>query len=796
MARLVGRDPEELERVADQYEELVDDAIDRTIRGAAGSLGRIVVADASAAAASADDLNGIPAYWAMLVDELLLPDLLAAYLGGAESLAAGLREVFDLELPTTLTTAAESWVAGSRNRLTGIVDELWMYVREELVLGIRNGESIDDLAKRVREAAQLSKPRAKVTARTEVVSASNAGSLETVRALGFVGIKEWLTTHDSRTRPTHVSAGGQRVDLSAPFQVGATYLDFPGDPSGPADEVINCRCSMAFDVEEVENSPASDTITASTVAQVEEDSMPWHVVEDSADCPDSSPWAVVKDEDGSVEGCHDSLEEAQAQLAALYANEVDEVDAVVVAGRNTAAWEGVLVVEGTPTGDGRQFAAGSLSWADLPIPLRWQKEDSHGGMQVNGVVNIGRIDEITRSGNELRGRGVIDLDSADGREAHRRMGTREDPGFLAGVSIDADDPEDPAGNDIEFVYPEDCDLDEDGAVEIDFDAELDDLDGSCLWPELMIMHSGRIRAATMVDLPAFVEAQLYLVGDTVAGETGTDGEAPIVPLEAEMETITVADTVEAITAAAHTIVIPDLPEPEWFNEPVDMPTSGALTVTDEGRVYGYLAPKNVAHRAFKDRRVEVPMGKVDYSRWMNRETIVQGGDRLQTGPITMDCGHAAPLAWVDAQQSTDHYDNSCSIVASVRVGENEHGVWVAGALMADVQPHQVARMLACQLSGDWRPHRERSGYHELTGALLVPVPGFPMTTSRQSLRVRDGALVAACVPVRYRATDQVETEPRGTVDFSFAASIIAHQIGRDQQSRAEAIAASINRTGS
>jgi uncharacterized protein with gpF-like domain len=54
----------------------------------------------------------------------------------------------------------------------------------------------------------------------------------------------WLSTVDSRTRPTHVAADQQRTLLTSPFIVGGAQLLFPGDPTGPADEVIQCRCTM------------------------------------------------------------------------------------------------------------------------------------------------------------------------------------------------------------------------------------------------------------------------------------------------------------------------------------------------------------------------------------------------------------------------------------------------------------------------------------------------------------------------------------------------------------------------
>ena len=44
--------------------------------------------------------------------------------------------------------------------------------------------------------------------------------------------------------------------------------------------------------------------------------MPW-TVSRSDECPASRPWAVIKDDDGSIEGCHASEADAQAQLVAL-----------------------------------------------------------------------------------------------------------------------------------------------------------------------------------------------------------------------------------------------------------------------------------------------------------------------------------------------------------------------------------------------------------------------------------------------------------------------------------------------
>ena len=47
---------------------------------------------------------------------------------------------------------------------------------------------------------------------------------------------------------------------------------------------------------------------------------PWHLENDNAACDGV---AVVKDDDGTVEGCHASQADAEAQLAALYASETE-----------------------------------------------------------------------------------------------------------------------------------------------------------------------------------------------------------------------------------------------------------------------------------------------------------------------------------------------------------------------------------------------------------------------------------------------------------------------------------------
>lgn len=272
--------------------------------------------------------------------------------------------------------------------------------------------------------------------------------------------------------------------------------------------------------------------------------------------------------------------------------------------------------------------------------------------------------------------------------------------------------------------------------------------------------------------------------------------------DAGMEPPSFSNPSGPLVAAGHTITIPDVPPAWWFDEPTDVTLQGALTITDEGRVYGCVAPANIAHRSFPGRRVTVPMGKVDYTRWMGGEVIVAGGGRVAAGPITMNCGHMPPTASSDPTVRMEHYDNTCSVVIRAAIGENQHWVWMAGALMPGVSGDQVARMMTCRLSGDWAPHPERSGWTEFVAALLVPVPGFPMARSGPSVRVAGGALVASAVPVRFATPSRVwiaepghsvDLRPDPEPDLRPTLEIVAQRIGRDTTTRMQQFADTIHR---
>lgn len=140
------------------------------------------------------------------------------------------------------------------NRMRNVPDEVYGLIVAEVERGITGGRSLDRVQADIRTILTASGTdrwpnRAWTVARTETIGAVNAGvfrsaQLEAEQRGDVAPFKVWISTDDKRTRPTHVEADQQRTLLSEPFRVGGAPLLFPGDPRGPAGEVINCRCSM------------------------------------------------------------------------------------------------------------------------------------------------------------------------------------------------------------------------------------------------------------------------------------------------------------------------------------------------------------------------------------------------------------------------------------------------------------------------------------------------------------------------------------------------------------------------
>lgn len=120
--------------------------------------------------------------------------------------------------------------------------------RAALIAGVDRGLGSEDLAREVAnlELPLIARSRARVIARTEVISGTNYGAFESYRASGVVERKQWLWTRDERTRDSHKNVAP--VDLDKPFVLSSgARLMHPGDSSlgAPLKEIAQCRCAVA-----------------------------------------------------------------------------------------------------------------------------------------------------------------------------------------------------------------------------------------------------------------------------------------------------------------------------------------------------------------------------------------------------------------------------------------------------------------------------------------------------------------------------------------------------------------------
>jgi SPP1 gp7 family putative phage head morphogenesis protein len=133
-------------------------------------------------------------------------------------------------------------------------------INAETLQGILQGESMDKIAKRLRNVQEMNKTQAIRSARTIVTGAENKGrqdSYARAEADGIILQKEWIATNDNRTRHAHSHLDGVIVDQDKPFET-VLWLSknkrmpdkimFPGDPSAHPANVYNCRCTLVAKV--------------------------------------------------------------------------------------------------------------------------------------------------------------------------------------------------------------------------------------------------------------------------------------------------------------------------------------------------------------------------------------------------------------------------------------------------------------------------------------------------------------------------------------------------------------------
>lgn len=429
------------------------------------------------------------------------------------------------------------------------------------------------------------------------------------------------------------------------------------------------------------------------------------VIEDDLEC---DGFAVVSDA-GELMGCHDTPEEAEAQLAELMAaepapEETPSEDAVVMStialaeipvSDDLAPWEGLIAVEGVETGDGRFLMEEALTWRDLPLPLMMMTENPVGGEGHDGAKLVGRIDGLERRGVEIWGVGVIDLGSEHGAEANRLLGKK----MIRGVSADID------------------------KVVWDSDASADPLEALMAGSKVA---EGRVMGATLTSFPALSECEIWL-----------SGAGPSYPRAQQA----LADGADALAASAggyptriawYTPLsgrggalvasgggkYPVVPPAAWMRDQ-ELKEYTPLTITDDGHYFGHAVQWGALHIGMS-RPTPVPRSALNYSAFRVGAVKADDGKDYRTGPIVMDTVH--PDLRMQASDTQAFYAHTGCAVADVTIGEDRFGIWISGAIRPGTTDEQIRVLRASDLSPDWRTVNGKP--REVVGMLVVNNSGF------------------------------------------------------------------------
>lgn len=669
----------------------------------------------------------------------------------------------DDEMRSLVRAALEKMPAkGWRDDIIEGASVLWLEAYEEASSG-DSAAALENFQSKLRESLGMTKeqgPRG-TALDTQVERIVKWIGTYTVNSAVFHASKDngaenrWVTMHDDDVRPTHVLADGQIRGTDGTFDIGGHQLRYPGEPVGPPEVWINCRCMLQPGGNGTSMSKKVDIAFTNATPEVfavllgDED-------EDIETVPtDDAPEAEVEEDDEA---------------------DIDELLEIPV--------HGVAAPLGVATGDGRMFAVDGMNFRDLPLPLAWQKDASHGG-EPGPTIIVGKLTALwIDENNMVQYKGWL---SPHVPETGNLVQAIVD-GTARGVSVDVDD--------IKVQVPsEDERIIEDEAAALD----------SIYNPPVTVFSQARIAGLTIVPIPAFQEAYIAL-GECDCPEEQTeenhdelDGPEPTeeelvaagfapgtkdgpgwitdpVPTArirrywvrgkgaAKIKWGVPGDFNRCRTQLAKYIKNPDwlagacanmhkeaigvwpgqenggkhaangrmfalvasagntAPPTEWFQNP-SLTQITPLTITDDGRIFGHLATWGTCHIGVPGVCTTPPTSPTSYSYFRTGAVRTAEGRDVSVGHITMGTGHAKVGTGLSANAAAAHYDNTGTVVADVSAGEDSFGIWVAGSLREGLSPKTIKALRGAALSGDWRMIQ---GALEMVAALAVNVPGFPI----------------------------------------------------------------------
>lgn len=530
--------------------------------------------------------------------------------------------------------------------------------------------------------------------------------------------KLWIATIDSRTRDTHFAADGQRAPLKGKFTVGGVELDRPGDPTGPAREVRNCRCRvgvLAHDErlpDEVdrhtERGPGNSTVRNRHGSQADE-------VARRADK------GVIRARDDTQDGLGRTAAGGIDMTVTAAVGNVNPDGSTVVA-EGFVGDDGTVVVTdqladdgstdesagemyrtftdqpvaqiGVPTSDGRLIATDvDMSYREMPLPLMWMKQTGSGFGGHTEAFTVGVIESASMGDGIVKASGYL-LNTPESDEAANELAHG-----VSGPSVDL------AATEWKLTDANGKEISEEDWWDMPMDAEV-----------YQTITKAELIGTTLVATPAFGSTKLSLDADRQSRNV-------------------------AVVASAAEDFRPRVYPAAMFAKPALTGPTLPTMDPDTGRIFGHLACFGQCHRSIQSQCVMAPRSKSDYSQFHTSPAVrLDDGSSLPVGRLTVGTGHAKD--WMGGPAAMAHYDNTGTCFALVRVYEDEFGVSFSGVAHPTATAEQIEAGITAPLSGDWRDFGQGL---ELVAALSVNTPGFA-ARGRDGADGRPAALVASLGP--------------------------------------------------
>jgi hypothetical protein len=448
-------------------------------------------------------------------------------------------------------------------------------------------------------------------------------------------------------------------------------------------------------------------------------------------------------------------------------------------------WRGLLAPLGITTGDGRRFAKDSVTWRELPLGLKWQRNDDMGH---DDSVIIGSVDDISigtvadaLAKGWITDEGVSSLefpkdtlavwgtgelfDDVDRAELPRLAEDVAEARLLTarkviGPSVDAGAAE--------------AVLAEPGSDEAVSEERLEEIfedaweNGTAVELEVLFTEY-QIAAATLVNIPAFAQCLPFTLEDT---DDPDDADADDADADAALVASRTRLAVSLVAACGTVTDVAAFADPEFTG--VTAITIGEPDDNGVRRVFGHVAAFGVCHAGIRDVCTTAPTSAQQYQPFHRYTTTGEGQELpVAAGRITVAHGdltgacqccpgiddHACNRLSLGA--TIAHYDRARP-VAYVRAGEDQFGIWVSGIIAPEASDADVATLARQKVSGDWR---ENAGALELVEVLALnrEKPGFPLPRAAMN-NGRQMSLVAAGTVAASRQGRPVKVRPPRPAD--------------------------------